>query len=75
MVEKFSQSCADILDKGDTGVESALYIFVPSLMSVRFGLAKVRSPWIQTPALHSAQYARNTAKETSVAFSLHQQAA
>ena len=33
MVEKFVQLGPDIVDKEETGVESALYIFVPSLMS------------------------------------------
>ena len=33
MVEKIMQLGADILDKEGTGVESTLYIFVPSLMS------------------------------------------
>ena len=69
MVEKIVQVEADIQDKEETGVESALYIFGPSLMSEEVGFGRLRSPWIQTPApllLDSAQYARNTANRRRI---------
>ena len=62
MVEKIMQLGADILDKEGTGVESALYIFVPSLMSdqVWFGApAQPLDTDPRPPLLESAQYARN----------------
>ena len=62
MVEKIMQLGADILDKEGTGVESALYIFVPSLMSDQ-GLVwrTCAAPGYRPPPplLESAQYARN----------------
>ena len=75
MVEKFMQLGPNILDKEETGVESALYIFVPSLMSDQVWFGTPAQPLdTDPPPLHSAQYARITAKRTIVAFSLHQQA-
>ena len=70
MVEKIVQLEADIQDKEETGVESALYIFGPSLMSDQVGFGTAAQP-LETdprPPLDSAQYARNTAKRTIVAF-------
>ena len=44
MVEKFMQLGPSILDKEETGVESALYIFVPSLMSVEVWFGEGAQP-------------------------------
>ena len=44
MVEKIVQVEADILDKEGPGVESALYIFSPSLMSDLVGFGSAAQP-------------------------------
>ena len=66
---------ADILDKEGTGVESALYIFVPSLMSdqVWFGApAQPLDTDPRPPPRKCAICQKQSAKGTIVAFSLHQ---
>lgn len=59
MVEKIVQVEADIQDKEETGVESALYIFGPSLMSEEVGFGTAAQPLDTDPRPPSSSIVRN----------------
>ena len=72
MVEKIVQVEADILDKEGPGVESALYIFSPSLMSDLVGFGSAAQPLETDPRPpRKCAIRQKHCQEDNCGFSLH----